>query len=68
MYLIKGRNSGRMAWYYILVDKTKLTSFKQNMLKKNDINLSEYGKIIYSGWGKNPPEEIIKIIKKEYYS
>lgn len=65
VYLVRGKDAGRAAWHYVLIDKMKLPLFKQK-LKSGSLDVSEYGKILYSGWGDNPPEEIVEEIKKQY--
>jgi hypothetical protein len=65
VYLVRGKDAGRSAWHYVLIDRMKLPLFKQK-LKTGSLDVSEYGKILYSGWGENPPEEIVEEIKKQY--
>jgi len=43
----------------------KVEAFKKD-LKAAGIYLSQYGKILVSGWGENPPEDIDTKIKAEY--
>jgi hypothetical protein len=65
VYVVRGKDEGKAAWHYVLVDRVKLPVF----LKKADggpIDVSQYGKILYSGWGENPPEDIVQKIKDEY--
>ena len=64
VYLVRGKSNGREAWHYIVVDKLKITLFKQ-ALKSGSLNVSEYGAILYSGWGKNPPQHIVDAVKTE---
>ena len=65
VYLVRGKDGGRPAWHYVLVDVVKVAAFKEK-LRGGSLDVSEYGKILYSGWGKDPPEEIDKAIKEEY--
>ena len=30
------------------------------------VDVSEYGSILYSGWGKDPPKEIVQKIEDNY--
>lgn len=66
VYLVRGKDKGRPAWHYVRVrDKAILPIF----LKKADggpIDVSQYGTILYSGWGENPPDDIVKKIEEEY--
>ena len=65
VYLVRGNDNGREAWHYVLVDKSKLHFFKQKM-KTGSVDVAEFGKVIYSGWGKDPPAEIIEAINKQF--
>jgi hypothetical protein len=65
VYWVTGKEQGRDCWYYVLVDKPKLELFKAK-LKSSYIQLYDYGKIIYSGWGKEPPEEIKRKIEEQF--
>ena len=65
LFLVKGIDDNRPAWYYVLVERLKLTMFKR-ALNDNIIHLEEYGKILYSAYGENPPEKIKKKIREEF--
>lgn len=66
LFLVRGRDaSGQKAWYYVLVDKSKRDAFRvregQAFLK-----LTDYGDIIASGFGEQPPEDIRQQMLKDY--
>jgi len=65
VYLVKGLDRGRKAWYYVLVERLKLSLFLKAL---NDpiIHLEKYGKILYSAYGEEPPKDIVEKIKKEF--
>lgn len=65
IYLVKGVDAGRNAWYYVLVERLKVQLFLK-ALNDDIIHLEEYGKILYSAYGDEPPEEITNALKKEY--
>lgn len=65
IYLITAKEKGRSAWYYLKVDPTKLVLFKKEA-EKGITGLNKYGKILYSGWGIEPPADIMKKIEAEY--
>ncbi|HEU5047721.1 MAG TPA: hypothetical protein VFT64_07750 [Rickettsiales bacterium] len=65
VYLVTGNDAGRDLWHYVLVDKAKLPLFKR-MVNSPTIDVAEYGKVLYSGWGKEPPQEITEKIKQDY--
>ena len=55
VYLVTYKVEGKPAWLYILVDREKVENFRASI----DVDdYADYGKIIYSGSGKNPPTEI----------
>lgn len=66
IFLVRGKDmSGKRAWYYILVDKNMREIFR----KKGGVpflKLSEYGEILYSGFGEHPPLSIVKLMREEY--
>jgi len=56
-YLVRGQLDGRQLWHYVKVDKLKISLF----LKKVNgatFDITEYGTVLSSGWGDNPPKEI----------
>jgi len=65
IYLVKGVDAGRNAWYYVLVEKLKVQLFLK-ALNDDIIHLEKYGKILYSAYGDEPPASITKLIKDEY--
>jgi tetratricopeptide (TPR) repeat protein len=65
VYLVRGKDEGRPAWHYVLIEQVNLPAFLR-MLKTGSIDVSEYGVILHSGWGENPPPEIVKTIKSQY--
>ena len=67
VYLVRGKDNGKEAWHFVLVDKEKITDFKEK-IKSGNIDVAKYGKVLYSGWGKDPPQEKVDIIDKKYAS
>ena len=66
IYLVQGVDAGREAWYYVLVDALKLSLFLQ-ALNTPRIELERYGKVLYSGYGKEPPSEITDQLMLQKY-
>ena len=60
VYLVKRKDRGRPAWYYVLVEKEKEQEFKEQ-LHAETIDLSKFGKILQSGFGKDPPKQVKEI-------
>ena len=65
IYLVKGIDAGRNAWYYVLVDRLKVQLFLK-ALNDEIIHLENYGKILFSAYGDEPPAEITDQLKEEY--
>ena len=65
VYLVKGIDDNRNAWYYVLVERLKVSLFLK-ALNDDIIHLEDYGKILYSAYGENPPKEITDKVKAEY--
>lgn len=65
IYLVKGVDAGRNAWYYVLVDRLKVQLFLK-ALNDEIIHLENYGKILFSAYGDEPSSEITNALKEEY--
>lgn len=65
IYLVKGVDDNRNAWYYVLVERLKLSLFLK-ALNDDIIHLENYGEILYSAYGDEPPQDITDKLKKEY--
>lgn len=65
IYLVKGIDAGRNAWYYVLVERLKLQLFLK-ALNDDIIHLENYGKILYSAYGDEPPADVTNKLKDEY--
>ena len=60
LYLVRGEDEGRPAWYYLLVkDRTRLMMLQSRHQRgETHIALEEYGNIVASGWGNHPPDHV----------
>jgi len=65
IYLVKGIDAGRNAWYYVLVERLKLQLFLK-ALNDEIIHLENYGNILYSAYGDEPSSDITVKLKEEY--
>jgi hypothetical protein len=65
IWRVTGKDKGRDCWYYIQLEKSKLEMFKAK-LKTDSFELTDYGKILYSGWGAEPPENIKQKIQEQF--
>ena len=66
VYLVRGNSRGKPAWFYVLVDKEKENSYKEQVASGN-IDLSVYGMIIKSGFGEDPPDDVKGAIDRFFY-
>ena len=64
IYKIRGKDHGRRAWHYILLvdDQDTIDKFVEltqgENYGKNTVNLEDYGKVLKSGWGEEPPNDV----------
>jgi hypothetical protein len=66
IFLVRGRDtSGERAWYYVMVDRAKRDVFKSRA-GVAFMNLGDYGRVLYSGFGENPPDDIVEHMRDEY--
>ena len=65
VFVVHSKDKGEPTWYYVLVDNDKTQQFK-DALSSNAIHLTEYGKILDSGYGVNPPNNVDKNIKQRF--
>ena len=66
-YLVRGKDRGCPVWHYVLVDEEKLDNFNAQVAT-GTINVADYGRVLKSGWGKDPPKDIpvVRKIKLQY--
>ena len=65
LFLVRGKDKGRAAWHYVLVDKGKREMFLAKS-KSGSMDVALYGEILYSGWGESPPDDIVKKVEEEF--
>ena len=60
VFLLRGKDRGRKAWHYLLVDEDNLDAYNALFSdgSRPSIDCSKYGKVLYSGWGEDPPDDI----------
>ena len=58
IFLIRGKDKGRDAFHYVDVLPWHLEELRQ-MPQGSNIDVTDYGKILRSGWGENPSKEIV---------
>ena len=70
LFLLCGKDRGRKAWHYLLVDEDKLDAYNALFSdgSRPSIDCSKYGKVLYSGWGEDPPKETSRKIELRFHS
>ena len=63
--LVRGKDRGKAAWHYVLVDEEKEEQFKEQV-KTGNIDVANFGKVLHSGWGEDPPQTIRDEISKRF--
>ena len=67
IYIVRGKDRGKPAWHYVLVDEEKENAFKEQVASGN-VDVAVYGKVIKSGWGKDPPDDVKSAIDSFHYT
>lgn len=62
---LKEEPSGKDAWYYVQIKSKALVPIFLKEIKTG-ITLTDYGTVLYKGWGTEPPEEIKQKIKEQF--
>ena len=67
VYLAKGKEhkTGKDAWYYVQIKSKALVPIFLKEIKTG-ITLTDYGSVLYKGWGTEPPEDIKQKIKEQF--
>lgn len=65
VFLVKGTKNGKAGWVYVLINKAMLPVF-QHKVGQRGVDIAQYGEVLYSGWGMEPPEYVVKQLKKEF--
>ena len=67
LYLVRGKDRGKPAWHYVLVedDEDTLKKYKAKVAS-GSIDVADYGQVLKSGWGRDPPKHVKDEIHKEY--
>ncbi|XP_019859154.1 PREDICTED: uncharacterized protein LOC109587358 [Amphimedon queenslandica] len=54
--IVRGKDKGWAAWHYLLLDEEKVADFNAKL--GGNIDVANYGRILESGWSKDPPKDI----------
>ncbi len=65
VWLVRGKDAGRPAWHYVMISRSKLALFRR-AISTGSLDVSDYGSILESGWGEDPPQESVARIRERY--
>ena len=67
LFIVRGKDRGQPAWHYVLLvdDEDTITAFHKK-LKEGSLDVANYGKIIESGWGQDPPNDFKEQMQRTY--
>lgn len=67
-YLVRGKDKERPAWHYIrVVDDDEILDMFLEKVKTGHVDVADYGTVIKSGWGQDPPKEERERIDQMYH-
>ena len=60
VYTVRGKDRGRQVWRLVLLS-SKSEEYKEQFLRKlkSGTNVANWGYVIESGWGEDPPQSIM---------
>jgi len=61
--IVTGKNNGDFAWWVLKLEPLKEKIFEKDVELGKALNLDGYGTVLKKGYGKNPPDEVVKEIK-----
>ena len=64
IYLVRGKNRGQLAWRYVHVEKALLPLFLRRVNGHGGLDVADFGLVLKSGWGEDPPENVKKNINE----
>ena len=67
VYLVRGKDKERPAWHYVLIvdDQETIKKFKE-ATGSGHLDVADYGQVLESGWGQDPPNDVKEKIDKTY--
>lgn len=67
VFLVRGKDKGRPAWHYVmLVDDEETIKIFHEKIKESKVDVADYGQVLESGWGKDPPNEVRDRMERNY--
>ena len=67
LFIVRGKDRGQPAWHYVLLvdDEDTITAFHKKT-NKGSLDVANYGKVIKSGWGQDPPNDLREQMQRTY--
>ena len=65
VFLVVAKSKGITAWFITEVERAKKAIFSE-AVKQDPLDLTKYGKVLYKGWGAEPPADIVAKLEEEY--
>ena len=67
--LVHGKVLGEPAWHYVLLDDNEEVQkkFRDKVASGGVVDVADYGQVLKSGWGRDPPNEVRHEVDKEYF-
>jgi len=62
IFLVLGKHDDRPLWHYVRVPRLRAEEFKRSV-RNGSLDVVKFGEVLFSGWGKEPPEEIQQKIR-----
>lgn len=65
IYLVRGKDRGKPAWHYVHVKDSLLSEFLEKT-RGGSLDVADYGEVLASGWGEDPPQDLADSIDRDY--
>lgn len=65
IFLVRGHDNTRSAWHYVEADRAVIDIFRKKT-RGGAVDVAMYGEVVTSGWGTNPPLEVVKSVEERY--
>lgn len=62
---IRAEENGMPCWFYLRIDPAKLPEYEA-ALKTGIMDIRDYGQILESDWGAQPPADVLRFMKDTY--
>ena len=60
LFTVTGKDQGRKVWHFVIVFEHQIEEFKA-AVRSGSLDVSDYGHVVFSGWGEDPPAETKKL-------